>query len=148
MIDNKFHIDYCRIDLSKTNYKLLESARLLTNPDINELQTIFKQYCDYKQFKSVEPMWPAEFIWEHNDVIGYYSKNKLVAWSLVTKYDEHNVYAVQFAWNYANPRLSLGQRSLKHECAYYKELGYKYYYLGEAHKYKADIDGFEILGPR
>lgn len=148
MIDNKFHIDYCRIDLSKTDYKQSKSAKLLADPDINELQDIFKQYCDHKQFKSVEPMWPAEFIWDHNDVIGYYDKDSLVAWSLVTKYDEHNVYAVQFAWNYANPRLGLGIKSLKHECSYYKELGYKYYYLGEAHKYKADIDGFEILGPR
>lgn len=147
MIDNKFHIDYCRIDLGKTDYMPLLTARLLTDPDINQMQQIFKDYCDYKQFKSVEPMWNSEFTWDHNDVIGYYSKDKLVAWSLVTKYDEHNVYAVQFAWDYANPRLGLGIKSLKHECAYYKELGYKYYYLGEAHKYKADIDGFEILGP-
>lgn len=147
MIDNKFQIDYCRIDLSKTNYMPLLTAKVLDQPNINQLQQIFKDYCDYKQFKSVEPMWDSEFVWDHNDVIGYYSKDKLVAWSLVTKYDRHNVYAVQFAWDYKNPRLGLGIKSLKHECAYYKELGYKYYYLGEAHKYKADIDGFEILGP-
>ena len=147
MIDNKFHIDYCRIDLSKTDYMPLLTAKVLDQPNINQLQNIYKKYCKYKQFKSVEPMFDLEFIWDHNDVIGYYSKDKLVAWSLVTKYDRYSVYAVQFAWDYANPRLGLGIKSLKHECAYYKELGYKYYYLGEAHKYKADIDGFEILGP-
>ena len=148
MIDNNFHIDYCRINLSKTNYQLLDCADIITEPNINQLQQIFKDYCDYKQFKSVEPMWDLEFIWDHNDVIGYWDQDKLVAWSVVTKYDKDSVYAVQFAWNYANPDLRLGLESLKHECSYYKSLGYKYYYLGEAHKYKQDIDGFEILGPR
>jgi hypothetical protein len=87
----------------------------------------------------------VNFIWPHNDVIGYYDSTNLVAWSVVTKYNSEDVYSVQFAWDYANPNLRLGIKSIEHECAYYKSLGYKYYYLGEAHKYKQNIQGFEIL---
>lgn len=145
VIDNDFQIEYCRIDLAKTNYAILDSFKLITDPNINQLQEIFAKYCKHKQFISVEPMWDAEFIWDHNDVLGYYDNTNLVAWSVVTKYNDNDVYAVQFAWDYADPSLGLGIASLKSECAYYKSQGYKYYYLGEAHKYKETIDGFEIL---
>jgi hypothetical protein len=91
-------------------------------------------------------MWDLEFTWSHNDVIGYYDSTKMVAWSVVTKYNKDDVYSVQFAWDYANPGLRLGIKSIEHECAYYKNQGYRYYYLGEAHKYKENFDGFEILG--
>jgi arginyl-tRNA--protein-N-Asp/Glu arginylyltransferase len=136
---------YCRIDLSKTNYSRLDSARLIRSPNVVELNRIFKIYCEYKKFTSVEPMWDNEFTWSHNDVIGYYNNTKLVAWSVVTKYNKDDVYSVQFAWDYLNPELRLGIKSIEHECAYYKSLGYKYYYLGEAHKYKQTFQGFEIL---
>jgi arginyl-tRNA--protein-N-Asp/Glu arginylyltransferase len=142
MFDN---ILYSRIDLSKTSYEVIHSARLMQSPNIIELQTIFKTYCQHKKFISVEPMWDNEFIWSHNDVIGYYDNAKLVAWSVVTKYNKDDVYSVQFAWDYANPELRLGIKSIEHECAYYKSQGYKYYYLGEAHKYKENFQGFEIL---
>ena len=132
MLDDNLEILYCRIDLSKTDYTQIDSARV-------------KKYCDHKKFTSVEPMWDCEFTWTHNDVIGYYDSTKLVAWSVVTKYNEDDVYSVQFAWDYANPGLRLGVKSIEHECAYYKSLGYKYYYLGEAHKYKQNFQGFEIL---
>jgi len=138
MIPNDFPIEYARIDLEKINYRILDNFKVITDPNINELQEIFIKYCQHKKFVSVEPMWDAEFIWDHNDILGYYDDTKLVAWSVVTKYNESDVYAVQFAWDYANPKLGLGMASLKSECAYYKSQGYKYYYLGEAHKYKQD----------
>lgn len=145
MIDNDFQIEYCRINLAKTNYSLLDSFKLITDPNVGQLQEIFVKYCKYKQFISVEPMWDLEFIWQHNDVLGYYDHTKLVAWSVVTKYNDNDVYSVQFAWDYESPELELGNKSLRSECAYYKNLGYRYYYLGEAHKYKQDIDGFEVI---
>ena len=145
MLDDNLQILYCRIDLSKINYSQIDSAELIVDPDISKLKNIFKRYCDYKKFISVEPMWDCEFTWPHNDVIGYYDSTNLVAWSVVTKYNKDDVYSVQFAWNYVNPELRLGIKSIEHECAYYKSLGYKYYYLGEAHKYKQNIQGFEIL---
>ena len=42
--------------------------------------------------------------------------------------------------------LELGRRSLEHECAYYKQLGYEYLYLGQVAEYKTHFDGYEQLG--
>jgi hypothetical protein len=97
MLDDNLEILYCRIDLIKTNYSQLDSARLIPNLNLIELKLVFKKYCDHKKFTSVEPMWDCEFTWPHNDVIGYYNSTKLVAWSVVTKYNKEDVYSVQFA---------------------------------------------------
>lgn len=138
---------YARINLEKTNYLQLQSNwTFLSSPNIIELNSIYKKYCEYKKFKSVMPIFDSEYTDSKTDVIGYFDNNNLVAFSLIKKYDIHNAEAVQFAWNYSNPKLRLGIRSLEHECALYKERGFKFLYLGEANEYKSKIDGFEILG--
>ena len=139
---------YARIDLSKTNYTQLPNSKLITDPDPVELERIYNTYCVYKKFKSVMPIFEEEYTDPRNNVIGYYDNDKLVAFSLIRKYDTENCEAVQFAWDYANPELYLGYSSLKSECAYYQAQGFRYYYLGGADEYKRQIDGFEILGPR
>jgi len=65
---------YARINLSKTNYTKLTNYSLLTIQEfsIDTLQHLYKQYCDYKKFKSVIPIFNSEFIDIKNDVIGYY----------------------------------------------------------------------------
>lgn len=138
---------YARINLENTFYKKLSTFKLFQEPPEDELQEIYKEYCRYKNFKSVMPIFPSEFTDTKNDVIGYYDNDILVAFSLLRRYDSENVEAIQFAWDYKNPKLSLGINSLKSECALYKELGFKYLYLGGADEYKKKIDGFEILGP-
>ena len=92
------------------------------------------------------PIFDSEYVDQKNDIIGYFDNNNLVAFSLLRRYDAENVEAVQFAWNYNNPKLRLGIESLKQECAIYKRLKFKFLYLGEADEYKSIIDGFEILG--
>ena len=88
-----------------------------------------------------------EFEDERNDVICYYDKGEIVAWSLIYHKKFGHLEATQFAWDYKNPKLRLGIKSLYHECAYYKKLGHRYYYLGDAYyQYKKEIQGFEILG--
>ncbi len=142
-------MQYCRIDLSKTNYQEL--------PDINcryivhesmypECFEIYRKYCEYKQFSSVMPLFEQQFRDPWVDIVGYFSNRRLVAFSLIKRYDTKNADALQFAWDYANPRLRLGIESLKNECAIYKARGYEYLYLGLADEYKSQIDGFEILG--
>jgi len=138
---------YARIDLTKTDYNVLENGILLDPVPAIELQEIYRKYCIHKKFKSVMPIFDSEFFDPKNDVIGYYDQSKLVAFSLLRRYDSSNVEALQFAWDYQNPRLRLGIESLKSECAFYKKLGYHYLYLGEADEYKRKIDAFEILGP-
>lgn len=138
---------YARIDLEKTYYTTLQTNwNLITDPDISLLNNIYKQYCSYKKFQSVMPIFDCEYTDTRNDVIGYYDHNQLVAFSIIRKYDNKNIEAIQFAWTYHDPKLRLGIRSLEHECALYKQAGYKFLYLGEANEYKSKIQGFEILG--
>jgi hypothetical protein len=111
-----------------------------------EMFEIYSKYCEHKQFSSVMPLFEQQFRDVSTEIIGYFSNRKLVAFSLIKLYDSDNVEALQFAWNYANPKLRLGIESLKNECAKYKARGYKYLYLGSADEYKSQIDGFEILG--
>lgn len=139
---------YARINLEQTNYTVLQSNwEFMHNPDIDVLNTIYTKYCRYKKFSSVMPIFDCEYQDPQNDILGYFDQGELVAFSIVRKYDYNNVEAVQFAWTYHEPTQSLGIASLKHECALYKKLGYKYLYLGGADEYKKEIDGFETLGP-
>ena len=92
------------------------------------------------------PLFDSQFTDPATDVIGYREDGRLVAFSLMKRYDEKNVLANQFAWTYHNPRTQLGIESLKTECAIYRERGFQYLYLDQAHLYKQGLEGFEILG--
>jgi hypothetical protein len=138
---------FARIDLSKTNYSINVEWMYMTNPDISALNTIYRAYCIYKRFASVMPIFDSRYLDPMTDVIGYYDQAKLVAFSLIRRYDEHNALCDQFAWTYHNPKLRLGIETMKTECAIYRARGFKYLYLEQAHLYKSEIDGFEILGP-
>lgn len=147
---------YARINLRQTNYEMMKTKGvddtgyiIIKPPSANtdNLQRIYKEYCKYKKFKSVMPIFDSEFRDPDNKVFGYYVNNRLVAFSLLRIYDIENVEAIQFAWDYADPSLNLGIETLKHECAFFRAGGFKYLYLGGAEEYKKQIDGFEILGP-
>jgi len=123
------------------------NCRYVVHQDLfPEMFEIYRRYCEYKQFDSVMPLFEQQFRDTSTEIVGYFSSRKLVAFSLIKLYDKDNADALQFAWDYANPKLRLGIDSLKNECAIYKERGYKYLYLGGADEYKSQLDGFEILG--
>lgn len=136
---------YTRINLAKSNYKVSLDWRWIMTPDIETLDSIYKRYCEHKKFESVVPIFFNEYM--NNDVIGYYHKNKLVAFSIIIILDDLNVEALQFAWDYENPELRLGIESLQNECAIYKQMGFQYLHLGEAQEYFKQFDGYEELGP-
>ena len=138
---------FARIDLSKTNYEINVEWMYMAKPDISALNDIYKTYCTYKRFASVMPMFDSRYTDPMIDVLTYSDGGKMVAFSLIRRYDERNALCDQFAWTYHNPRLRLGIKTLKTECAIYKARGFKYLYLEQAHLYKSEIDGFEILGP-
>lgn len=138
---------FARIDLSKTNYTVNVECMYIPNPDISALNDIYKTYCTYKRFASVMPIFDARYLDPMTDVLGYYDQAKLVAFSLIRRYDEHNALCDQFAWTYHKPQMRLGIETMKTECAIYKARGFRYLYLEQAHLYKSEIDGFEILGP-
>jgi hypothetical protein len=138
---------FARINLSQTNYQPSVTWKYLQNPDISKLNQIYRDYCKYKHFGSVMPIFDSRYTDPMTDVIGYYDQDKLVAFSLIKRYDNENALCDQFAWNYHNPKLRLGIETLQTECAVYKERGFKYLYLEQAHLYKQSMAGFELLGP-
>lgn len=140
---------FARIDLAATDYA--ESVRwhyLKPTPEVClQLDNIYRQYCQYKRFASVMPMFHSRYKDTMADIIGYYDDDQLVAWSLIRRYDAYNALCDQFAWTYHKPALRLGIETMKTECAIYKALGFHYLYLEQAHLYKSEIAGFELLGP-
>jgi len=140
---------FARIDLAKTNYTPTVDWRFITscNPDmLAQLDNIYRTYCIYRRFVSVMPMFHSRYHDPMADLIGYYDADRLVAWSLIRRFDQHNAQCDQFAWTYHRPKLRMGIETMKTECAIYKQRGFKYLYLEQAHLYKSEIDGFEILG--
>jgi hypothetical protein len=140
---------FARVDLSRTNYQ--ESVQwqyLPKDPDtVLACQDIYRAYCMHKKFASVVPLFASRLLEPMADVIGYYDSDQLVAFSLIRRFDEHNALCDQFAWTYHRPGQRLGIETLKTECAIYRARGFDYLYLEQAHLYKSEIDGFEILGP-
>jgi hypothetical protein len=139
---------FARIDLSKTTYKATVAWEYLREPNIAQLKDIYRTYCIYKHFASVMPLFDSQFTDAMTDVIGYKEQGELVAFSLMRRLDDQNVLASQFAWTYHNPRTRLGVESLKTECAIYRDRGFEYLYLDQAHLYKQGLEGFELLGPQ
>jgi len=138
---------FARIDLSKNTDQATVKWAYLKNPNIAELRDIYKTYCIYKHFASVMPLFDSQFTDSDTDVLGYYDNELLVAFSIIKRYDDENALCAQFAWNYKRPKLRLGIESLRTECAIYRERGFRYLYLDQAHLYKQGITGFELLGP-
>jgi len=133
-----------RIDLSKTNYKELDYV-LLDYKNFPLLERIYNVYAEYKNFQSNFPLFPEEILNPYTEILGYYDTDRNIsAFSLIYLYpSRHSARAEQFAWTYSNPRDKLGYKSLRSECARYKRLGYRYLYVGEWSKYKAELQGFE-----
>jgi len=136
---------FCKINLEETNYSTID-FKILKDFEYQQLKRIYADYCKYKKFKSVMPLFESELRSPTSEIIAYYDNSELIGFSHVKRYDSTSVEGVQFAWNYKNPDLRLGINSLKSECAYYKSLGFKNYYLGQPDTYKRQLKGFEILG--
>jgi hypothetical protein len=138
---------FARINLDQTDYRPLVDWYYITEPNIVELNNIYRTYCIHKHFASVMPIFDSQYRDPNTDIIGYRDAGQLVAFSLMKRYDNQNVLASQFAWTYRNPKTRLGIESLKTECAVYRDRGFKHLYLDQAHLYKQNLQGFEILGP-
>ena len=141
---------FARIDLSQTDYQPTVEWRYVESREpavLAQLDEIYRTYCIYRHFGSVMPMFHSRYSDPMADVIGYYDSGRLVAWSLIRRFDQHNALCDQFAWTYHRPRMRLGIKTMKTECAIYRARGFHYLYLEQAHLYKQEIQGFELLGP-
>lgn len=139
---------YAYIDLTETNYTpQLEYEILPKDTDPAPLLEIYRQYCIYKEFKSAWPMFAEEFTAPHNDIIAYKDNNKIVAWTMIYRLAKTAVWNMQFAWDYKKPKLKLGYKSIRTECAIYRDLGYTQMLIDEDIPYKQELQGFKLFGP-
>lgn len=142
------HVDFAYIDLQETNYKVrLEYDILPLDTDPAPLLEIYRKYCIHKGFSSVWPIYAEEFSNPLNDTIAYRDKGKIVAWTLIYRVAKEHVWNMQFAWDYENPKLKLGFKSLRNEIAVYRDLGYKTMTIDEDMKYKSEVQGYKLFGP-
>ena len=146
-------LKFCRINLSKTNYSIIDYPYAGEIPLDNRIrywddfQKIYKKYCEHKKFDSVMPLWISQFQSNEYKIIGYFDQNQtLIAWTKLRQLDLENIESEQFAWDYADPKLQLGIRSLEFESSYFKAQGFKYLWLGFDDHYKQQIVGFETVG--
>jgi hypothetical protein len=145
-------LQFCRINLLKTNYSLqnYSIAHELTENEKrlywDEINQIYRRYCEYKKFDSVLPLWQSQFQSNEYIIIGYFYQDRLTAWTKLRILDNRNIESDQFAWDYIHPYLRLGHLSLQYECAYFKTLGYNYLWLGSDDHYKQKIQGYETVG--
>ena len=138
---------YCRVDLTKTKYKEIQ-YEVLDESYFDEINEIYKNYCKYKGFDSAMPLFIEDIQQTNTEILGYRNDDKLIAFSLILLYpSKQSVTADQFAWDWKDPGLKLGYKSIRSECARYKRLGYNYFYLGDYYDYKAELAGFEISKP-
>ena len=132
-----------RVQLSDTNYVLLDTALILSDFDYDQLNLINEQYLTHRNYV----FHPADIHITNSDTIwGYYHADKLVAWSRIHNYNGARETAY-FAWDTQNPDLRLGWASLKSEVAWAKSLGDEFLYLGPGYeacsKYKSQLKGFQ-----
>lgn len=138
---------FARVNLTQTDYQEIDlNWGYLARPDWSDLKQIYNEYCRYKKFDSVMPLFDLQFNDSNTDVIGYCDQGEIVAFSIIKLWDKDSAECVQFAWNYNDPKLRLGIRTLEHECTIYKQRGFKYLYLGLDQEYKRQLQGYEILG--
>ena len=138
-------VQHCRINLQNETFEPQLDYKLLDNPDGNKLLEIYDEYSKYKQFESPFPFYKEQFSHVDFDIIGYYDKDELVAWTMLYIINKDVVDCQQFAWNYRNPRLRIGFKSIETESFIYKSRGFKYIILGEASEYKSTCKGYELI---
>jgi len=135
-----------RINLANTCYTADLNGHVMDPVPVPELQRVYRDYCAHKNFLSVMPMIPGRFTVPGTEIIGYHDHGQLVAWSMYLIWDRENILSDHFAWDYKNPRLRLGIRSLEHECALYRDRGYDWMYFEAVEPYMINMQGFELLG--
>jgi hypothetical protein len=134
-----------RCDLSAITYDIMPDAEILDPVPRTELDHIYSAYCLHRGFRKY---------FEVNDdlandvYMGYRDwRGDLVAWSKLRPYSPWSIETVLFAWDYREPDLKLGLRTLEHELAWARRHGYRWVYMGPGYervnRYKSRVAGFE-----
>jgi arginyl-tRNA--protein-N-Asp/Glu arginylyltransferase len=109
----------------------------------DEIKTVYNKYTTMKQFKK---HYKIDSDLDRSSVIKVYHNGNIVAFTKFLKYD--SALESQFtAWDYSDPKASIGRKIVEREVDICKSLGFKYLYIGAAYgigsKYKTEYNGFE-----
>lgn len=141
------------INLYKPNRTTIKAAKdIKYYPDVNmtstkmeHLKQIYNSYLQYKGFKS-QSYTVEDMVKNSHGHIYYTYKNKIIAF-LFFKTIGSNFLAVEFAWDYAEPKLSLGNVNIYHASQLAKFKKCKYIYMSAGYEscsaYKANYKGFQ-----
>lgn len=135
------------IDLAVTDYVSNVDFEILDPVPVADVLRVYHDYCLHKHFQSVMPMIPGRLIANGTEIVGYRDQGRLIAWSMYRIWDQYHVLSDHHAWDYRNPRLRLGIKSLENECAIYRDRGYRYMYFESVEPYMLELQGFTVLGP-
>ena len=138
--------EFGRIDLARTSYRADIECQVLDPVPVTEVQRVYREYCLHKHFRSVMPLVSGRLTGPCTEIVGYHDQDRLIAWSMYRIWDQENILSDHFAWDYRNPRLRLGIRSVENECAIYRDRGFRWMYFESVEPYMLDIEAFEILG--
>ena len=73
---------------------------MYVDPPVGILNAIYADYCRYKKFDSVMPLFDSQFTDVKNDIYGYPDlSGKIVAFSMVRRHDSISAESLQFAWD-------------------------------------------------
>ena len=110
-----------------------------------EVNDIYQAYITKKNFKDLYN--PIKNILDEDKFLGFAVNGKTVAFSKLRHYDNNDFESAMFCWDYKNPKLKLGIRTIYLEMEYGARRGAKYLYIGPGYEkssiYKKDFDGFE-----
>lgn len=134
-----------RCDLTQITYQVMSAAEILDPVPRAEIDHIYSAYCLHRGFRKyfeVDGGFPNDIYMGYRDTAG-----DLVAWSKLRPYSPQALETVLFAWDYRDPDLRLGLRTLEHELAWARDRGYRWVYMGPGYervnRYKANVEGFE-----
>lgn len=117
----------------------------ITETKKNMLKDIYKKYVEYKGFKENSYTVDEMLANSHGNLF-YAYKNKVIGF-LFFKVINKNFLAVEFAWDYENPKLSLGSVNMYYIWKLAKFKRCEYIYMSAGYEgccqYKADFKGFE-----
>jgi hypothetical protein len=144
-----------RLDLTeyKPSKKIIAlSKKIKYYPDLNlnetkknKLSEIYKKYIKYKGFGELS-LTIDDMIANSHGYVYYAYENNIIGFSFY-KIISGNFLSVEFAWDYENPKLSLGHVSIYMESLLARKYRCKKMYLGAGYEkcslYKADYPGFE-----
>lgn len=141
------NLQFGRIYLQNTTYQQDLECEILCPVPVDAVLRVYHDYCAHKHFQSVMPMLPSRLTADQTEIIGYHDQGRLMAWSMYRIWDDSSILCDHHAWDYSNPRLRLGIRSLKNECAIYRDRGFSHMYFEWVAPYMLNFESFEILGP-